>query len=100
MKPTDMCTVTVHSVYGMVSKCYNASQACLLPEVLCGTSLMTSLQINSGFFQARRQAEAISIIIGLDARDPDFDACEQQRRRPACASAQSDQHLFYSLSEK
>ena len=24
-------------------------------------------------------------------------ACEQQRRRPACASAYSDQHLCYSL---
>ena len=23
--------------------------------------------------------------------------CEQQRRRPACASAQSDQHLVYLL---
>ena len=26
--------------------------------------------------------------------------CEQQRRRPACASAQSDQRLRYSLFEK
>ena len=26
--------------------------------------------------------------------------CEQQRRRPACASAQSDQHLCYSLCGK
>ena len=26
--------------------------------------------------------------------------CEQHRRRPACASAQSDQRLCYSLSEK
>ena len=26
--------------------------------------------------------------------------CEQQRRRPACQSAQSDQHLSYSLFEK
>ena len=25
------------------------------------------------------------------------DGCEQQRRRPACASTQSDQHLCYSL---
>ena len=26
--------------------------------------------------------------------------CKHQRRRPACASAQSDQHLCYSLIEK
>ena len=26
--------------------------------------------------------------------------CEQHRRRPACASAQSDQHLCYSLFGK
>ena len=38
--------------------------------------------------------------IGLDERNPDFDACEHQRRRPACASAQSDQRLCYALSEK
>ena len=33
-------------------------------------------------------------------RNHEFVACEQQRRRPACASAQSDQRLCYSLSEK
>ena len=30
-------------------------------------------------------------------RKPAFVICEQQRRRLACASAQSDQHLYYSL---
>ena len=30
----------------------------------------------------------------------DFVAREQQRRRPACASVQSDQRLCYSLPEK
>ena len=34
--------------------------------------------------------------MGLDGRKPVFDVCEQQRRRPACASAQSDQRLYYS----
>ena len=29
--------------------------------------------------------------LGLNARKPVFGGCEQQRRRPACASAQSDQ---------
>ena len=37
--------------------------------------------------------------LGLNARKPYF-ACEQQRCRPACAWAQSDQHLCYSLSGK
>ena len=38
--------------------------------------------------------------IGHDAREPDFVACEQQKRRPACAFTQSDQHLCYSVSGK
>ena len=38
--------------------------------------------------------------MGRDERKPDFIACEQQRRRLAGASAQSDHRLFYSLSEK
>ena len=36
--------------------------------------------------------------MGFAARKPDFVACEQQGRRPACASTQSDQRLYYSLS--
>ena len=32
------------------------------------------------------------------ARKPNIAACEQQRRRPDCAYAQSDQRLWYSLS--
>ena len=35
--------------------------------------------------------------LGLVARNPVFGVCEQHRRRPACASAQSDQRLCYSL---
>ena len=31
----------------------------------------------------------------LDGRKPVFGVCEQQRRRPACPSTQSGQHLFY-----
>ena len=38
--------------------------------------------------------------MGRDARNPVFGGLEQQRRRPACASAQSDQPLFYSLIGK
>ena len=35
--------------------------------------------------------------MGLDARKPVFGVCEQQRRIPACAYAQTDQRLCYSL---
>ena len=38
--------------------------------------------------------------MGLDARKSVFGVCEQQRRRPACASAQSDQRICYSLIGK
>ena len=37
-------------------------------------------------------------IIGLVVTKLDFDAYEQQRCRPACASMQSDQRISYSLS--
>ena len=36
----------------------------------------------------------------LDARKPNFVACEQERHRLACTSAQSDQHLYYLPSGK
>ena len=42
--------------------------------------------------------------MGLDTRKPVLGGggggCEQHRRRPACASAQSDQRLFYSCFGK
>ena len=38
--------------------------------------------------------------LGLDARKSVLGVCEQQRCIPACASAQSDQRLCYSLSGK
>ena len=38
--------------------------------------------------------------MGLNARKPVFGVCEQHRCRPACASAQADQRLCYSLFEK
>ena len=34
------------------------------------------------------------------ARKNDLVACEQQKRRPVCTSAKSDQRLCYSLSGK
>ena len=36
---------------------------------------------------------------GLNARKPVFGVCKQQRRRPACASAQTDQHLCFRFLE-
>ena len=38
--------------------------------------------------------------MGRNTRKPVFGVCEQHRHRPACASAQSDQHLCYSLFGK
>ena len=35
--------------------------------------------------------------MGLDARNPIFRVCEQQRRRPDCASSQFDQRLWYGI---
>ena len=35
------------------------------------------------------------IYICLDEGNLDFGVCKQQRRRPACIYAQSDQRLFY-----
>ena len=37
------------------------------------------------------------LFFGLDARKPVFGVCQKQRCRPACASAQTDQHLCFSL---
>ena len=55
------------------------------------------------FFLGHRQTLASvgrfvrpSYEMGIDARK----VCEQHRRRPACASAQSDQRLCYSLIGK
>ena len=44
----------------------------------------------------------MNVIILMDCveRKPDVAACKRQRRRPACTSAQSDQHLCYSLLGK
>ena len=38
--------------------------------------------------------------MGLEVKNPKLVACKQQWGRPDCASAQSDQHPFYSLSVK
>ena len=38
--------------------------------------------------------------LDLDARKPVFGVGEKQRRRPACASMQTAQHLCYSLIGK
>ena len=38
--------------------------------------------------------------MGINVRKPVFAVCEQQRRRPSCASPQSDQCLCYLLTGK
>ena len=40
------------------------------------------------------------IMAVIDSRKRSSGVCQQHRRRPACASAQSDQHLCYSLFRK
>ena len=42
----------------------------------------------------------LRVEMGRDARKPVFGVVEQQRRRPACASAQTDQRLCYALFGK
>ena len=42
--------------------------------------------------------KAISSNMDLIAGNPDIVVCEQHRRKPACASAQTYQRLCYSLS--
>ena len=45
-----------------------------------------------------QKVNKISKYWGLCERKPVFGVvCEQQKRRPACASVQSDQHLCFSL---
>ena len=38
--------------------------------------------------------------MGLDARKPDFDACEKNKDADQPVHAQSDQRLYYSLPGK
>ena len=46
--------------------------------------------------QSDSQKES-GIIWASEGKKPVFGVCEQQRRRPACASTQPDQRLCYSL---
>ena len=46
-----------------------------------------------------QKTDFLAIHIGPEGRKPVFWVCEQQRRRPACASAQSDQLLCYCYLE-
>ena len=41
--------------------------------------------------------DTFNYYLGLNGRKPDFVVCEHQRRRLACAYAQSGQRLCYSL---
>ena len=49
--------------------------------------------------QAEARKPGLQHHTGLNARNADLDNCEQQMRRPACASVQSDQRLCYLLLE-
>ena len=49
--------------------------------------------------QAEARKPGLQHYMSLDVRNPAFFIREQQRRRPDCASAHSDQNLCYSLSQ-
>ena len=59
----------------------------------CGTGCL-SLYIEANFLYLKAERE---IIWDSPRENLTLVVCEQQRRRPACASAQSDQRLCYSL---
>ena len=63
------------------------------------TITMQGLTLPAHYSQAEARKPGLQHHMGLNAINPDFDACEQQRRRPACVFAQPDQHLCYSLFE-
>ena len=65
-------------------------------RLICISYLMFSQTCS----QAEARKHGFQHHMGLDVRKSDFVAWEHQRHRPACASAQFDQHLCYSLSEK
>ena len=68
-----------------------------MPVIFC-TEIIKGLKNTK--IQDLLNMEFIVLYMGLNPRKPDFAACEQQRRRQACTSAQSDQHLCYSNSGK
>ena len=47
------------------------------------------------YIRTELQVPVVNVRLGLVMRHLDFVACEQQRRRPACTSVQSDQRLFF-----
>ena len=68
-----------------------------------GTDASTPLVENHSLCLRTRQKRYLYwqfYYMGLDARKPVFRVCKQQKRKPACASVQSDQLLCYSLYGK
>ena len=56
-----------------------------------------SNQVFSSLFQL---VSGLHQHMGLGASNLSWEVCKQYRRRPACAYAQSDQHLCYSRFDK
>ena len=56
-----------------------------------------SINIFKHFFSETKEQIQVIYHMGLDARKPILGVCEQQKRRLACAYAQTDQRLCYSL---
>ena len=62
--------------------------------------LNQSAHLHMAHDQGLRCLDYADYVLGLHVRKPVFGDCEQQRRKPACAYVQSDQHHFYSLIGK
>ena len=65
-------------------------------DMICTTSNLVINKVDTD----RGILGIVMFYIGLDWRKPVFGECGQQMHRPACADAQSDQHLCYSLIGK
>ena len=70
--------------------------------VRSGSTLSKRLQIFLQMTKANNFCDMPfkGLINGLRGRKPVFGVCEQQRHRPACALAKTDQRLCYSLFGK
>ena len=91
--------LTVAFIVSM-SKTVNTIQ-CLKSASLCKYAYLNKFSpVMNQIISNKEDQILLSDYSGLDARKSDFDVCEQQRRRSACACAQSDKLVCYSLSGK
>ena len=85
---------------GSVSVCVTGALTCISPRVSMFTDRSTTVLLLWIIFVGYVSHTLCLYYTGLVARKHVFGVRGQQRRRPACASAQSDQSHCYSLIEK